>query len=55
MVLRLKMVKIAEDKGISEATRLYETTRNTIRKWLRRYRKEGLEGLKDESKAPKFI
>ncbi len=31
------------------------TTRNTVRKWLRRYRDEGLEGLKDRSKTPKFI
>jgi len=49
------MVKLAKNKGISEAARVYETTRNTIRKWLKRYEKEGLKGLKDKPRIPKFI
>jgi transposase-like protein len=53
--VRLKMVKIAENRGISEAARIFETTRNTVRKWLVRYREEGLNGLKERSRAPKSI
>jgi len=43
------MVRMAEERGIKETARLYNTTRNTVRKWLYRYRKEGLEGLKERS------
>ena len=53
--LRLRMVKMAEERGIKETARLYNTTRNTVRKWLYRYRKEGLNGLKERSRAPKSI
>jgi transposase-like protein len=53
--VRLKMVKIAKNRRISEAARIFETTRNTVRKWLVRYREEGLSGLKEKSRAPKSI
>jgi transposase-like protein len=40
---RLQMVRLARsEKGISFASRSYETTRNTVRKWIDRYRKEAL-------------
>jgi transposase len=52
---RLEMVQLAMKKGISEAARQYNTTRNTVRKWVRRYKAEGLKGLGDQSRAPKYI
>lgn len=51
--LRLRMVRLAQEKGISEAIWEYRTTRKTIRKWLNRYQKEGLEGLKDKKEDTK--
>jgi transposase-like protein len=32
------MVKMAEERGIKETARVYNTTRNTVRKWLCQYR-----------------
>ena len=53
--LRLDMVERAEVLGISRTAREYRTTRNTVRKWLKRHHAEGLNGLKDKSRAPKHI
>ena len=54
--LRLKIVELARQEGISEAARVYRTTRKTVRKWLRRYEEgAGLEGLREQSRAPKNI
>ena len=53
--LRKKMVLFAKEHGIRPARREFECSRNTVRKWLRRYNKEGNEGLKDRSKAPKNV
>ena len=50
---RLELVKTAKEKGISETARIYKTSRNTVRKWLHRYKEEGIKGLKDRSKRPK--
>lgn len=52
---RLRMVEYALQHGISSAAREYETTRKTVRKWIVRFKKEGLEGLKDRKRAPKHI
>ena len=52
---RLRMVEHACQQGISSASREYRATRVTVRKWVRRYRQEGLEGLKDRKRAPKHI
>lgn len=53
--LRLQMVTKAESVNVSEATRFYGTTRVTVRKWLRRYKKYGLDGLRDLKRTPKHI
>ena len=50
--LRLEMVLSAREYGLSEAARRYQTTRKTVRKWLRRYRVQGLDGLKDQKRTP---
>ena len=52
---RLKMVEYAKKYGKSAAAREFKTTRKTVRKWVGRYEQNGLEGLKDLSRAPKEI
>jgi transposase-like protein len=52
---RLRMVEHACQQGISSAAREYKTTRVTVRKWVRRYRQEGLGGLKDRKRTPGHI
>jgi transposase len=49
------MVRLAQEQGISEAARVYATTRKTVRTWKYRYEQEGLSGLNDRSRAPKRI
>jgi len=53
--LRLEMVRYADRHGISKTARDYGTTRLTVRKWIKRYKEEGLEGFKDRSRAPHHI
>ena len=52
---RLKMIECALQHGISSASREYETTRKTVRKWVVRFKQEGLDGLKEKKRAPKHI
>ena len=50
---RLHLVQHAETHGIKSAARAYGTTRNTVRKWVRRVEREGLlAALKEHSRAP---
>ena len=51
--VRKNLVKYASVFGISAAAREYSTTRKTVRKWLYRYNRYGLNGLEDESRKPK--
>jgi len=53
--LRFSMVKYAMEHGISEAARVYKTTRKTVRKWLRRYKEEGIDGLRERSRTPRRV
>lgn len=53
--LRLEMVKRCLEVGVSQAAREFKTTRKTVRKWMKRYKEKGLEGLKDLSRAPHHI
>ena len=50
--LRLRMVLHAKSNGIKPAAKLFMTTPDTVRKWLRRYNESGKNGLKDVSKRP---
>jgi len=52
---RQKMVRYAEDYGISAGAREFGATRKTVRMWLNRYRQEGVKGLVGRSRAPKRI
>ena len=53
--LRLEMVLCAREHGVSAATRRYQTTRKTVRKWFCRYKDHGLDGLKDQKRTPRHI
>jgi transposase InsO family protein len=48
------MVRAVVDDGLSkaEAARRYNTTPKTVAKWVERYRKEGVKGLRDRSSRP---
>lgn len=50
---RLEMVRFANDVGIKKTARFYNCSKNTIKKWCRRYALEGLSGLLDLSRKPK--
>jgi transposase len=52
--LSLRIAKLAQKEGIS-GWQVYETTRDTVRKWLYRYIDQGIEGLKEKSRALKLI
>jgi transposase len=52
---RLKLVEHAKMHDISKAAKAFDTTRITVRKWLRRYEQNGLDGLRDFSRAPKNV
>src|SRR3990170_5323678 len=49
---RLRLVMHARQHGIKAAARLFQTTVPTVRKWRRRYEKQGLKGLQERSRAP---
>lgn len=53
--LRLRLVRWAQREGIREAARAFGCSRNTVRKWLRRYQAGGAGALVEESRAPKRI
>ena len=52
---RLKMVRYALEFGVSKASREFKTTRKTVYKYIKRYKQQGLEGLKNKPKIPKRI
>jgi len=47
---RLKMVRYALEFEVSKASREFKTTRKTVYKYLKRYKQEGLERLKNKPK-----
>ena len=50
--LRHEVVTYALKKGIKAAARCYECSRNTVRKWLRRFQADHNQGLLPLSRAP---
>lgn len=50
---RLEMVRFAGKNGIKRAARFYSCSKNTIKKWCKRYAIYGLSGLIDKSRKPK--
>lgn len=49
---RYEMVVMASEIGYKATARFFNTDRNTVRKWSRRFQIEGFSGLKDRSKRP---
>ena len=51
---REDMVRLVVDQGLSQAAaaRQFNTTPKTVRKWVRRFREEGVGGLHDRSSRP---
>uniref|UniRef100_UPI00048C85D4 helix-turn-helix domain-containing protein n=1 Tax=Sulfurihydrogenibium subterraneum TaxID=171121 RepID=UPI00048C85D4 len=50
---RLKWIQYYQkNKNISKTCRYFKISRNTFYKWLKRYEKDGLEGLYDKPKTP---
>lgn len=49
---RLEMVYLAQDIGILKTSKFYKCSRNTVKRWLRRYLVYGKSGLLDKSKKP---
>jgi transposase len=49
---RLRMVSYARQNGLKAAARFFQTTRRTVRKWVRRHQQDGLKGLVGRSRAP---
>lgn len=50
---RLEMVRFANENGIKVAARFYSCSKNTIKKWCRRYAINSINGLSDKSRKPK--
>ena len=50
--LRHNLILHAVQHGIKAAARHFQCARNTVRKWLRRYRQNHLQGLHAHSRAP---
>ena len=50
--IRLEMVEYARKQGIKATARAFKVTRPIIKKWCTRYKDEGLDGLRDRSRAP---
>ena len=50
---RLEMVRFANEESIKKAAKVYSCSKNTIKKWCRRYAAYGLSGLIDKSRVPK--
>jgi len=53
--IRLQVVRDALEKGIKPAARMYDMSKNTVRKWLRRYQDGGTTGMVEMSRAPHSI
>ena len=47
---RWNMIKYAEREGISKAAKVFNTTRKTVRKWLKRYQEGGVKALENKSR-----
>jgi transposase-like protein len=53
--IRHHLVMFAQRDGIRKAARQFGCSRNTVRKWLRRYKQQGLRGLDELPRRPKRI
>jgi transposase len=52
-VIRYRLVRYATEHGVKPAARAFDTTPKTVRKWLARWEHGTMQGLSDQSRAPK--
>jgi transposase len=50
--LRYRLASSAGEIGVKPTAKRFRTTPKTVRKWLQRWRKDGWDGLQDQSRAP---
>ena len=50
---RFHVVQYAKKHSVKAAAREFQTTRKTVRKWVKRFEEGGLQALEDKSKAPR--
>ncbi len=50
--IRYRMVVSVEEHGIKKTADYFKTSRNTVRKWYRRWEEKGYEGLEEFSRRP---
>jgi len=55
-MLRVKMIKyFQKHRNISKTARDFNTSRHTVRKWVKRWQKDGWKGLEDQREGPNNI
>ena len=52
---RIEMIQKVYEIGIKPTAKLFNTIPKTVRKWKKRYEKDGIRGLEDKLRAPKNI
>jgi len=53
--VRLQIVRDALEKGIKPIARFYRVSKNTVKKWLARYKENGTAGMIELSRVPHHI
>jgi transposase len=53
--MRKAIILEAVEKGIKLTARRFDMSKNTVRTWLRRFQREGNDGLMDRRNGPKYI
>lgn len=53
--IRLQIVRYALEHGIKPTANLYAMSKNTVKKWLRRYEESGTCGIVEKNRAPHHI
>jgi len=53
--IRLQVVRDALEKGIKPTARFYKMSKNTVKKWVKRYKEHGTKGIKEKSRASHHI
>ena len=49
---RIELIEYAKKNGLRSAAKAFEVSRTTVQKWVERYEALGLDGLRDQSRAP---
>ena len=52
--MRKTLVRVAKAESIRATARKYRISRNTVRQWSRRFRRQGFKGLRSRSTRPKY-